>query len=365
MPKLLYTALFFGICIPTLSAKTIYNGDKIDGAPVITKLDVNDLTNGKTYRFMFKGADMNIGQSWYVPVIVAKGAKPGPKLLLNTGIHGDELNGSKVVQTVMANIDPNQLSGTVVGVIQASPNSLFHITRTWHVSNDAGYREDMNRLFPGKENGNSALVQAYKLFNNLYLGNADYAIDMNTQSTDTAYPLFVYADYRVPGVKHLAELIPADQMKIDMGEPGPLENELDAKKIPSITLEIGEGRIYQQGLINRATVGIYNVMVDAKMINGKLGATALNSGTYIGNDMVSVRAAVGGYADVLVKVGDMVREGQKIALQRNPFGDIIKEYTAPKSGKVLSVGTGATREPGGLLVRILFNNPDPKCKFGC
>ena len=367
MRKLLYTTLLSGLLISVASAKTIYNGDKIDGVPVITKLDVSDLANGKTYRFMFKGADMNIGQSWYVPLIVIKGAHQGPKLLLNTGIHGDELNGSKAVQTIMSNLDPKQLSGTVVGVLQASPNSLSHITRVWHIANDGGYTEDMNRLFPGKENGNAAQVQAYKLFNNLYLGNADMAIDLHTQSTDTTYPLFIYADYRLPAIQHLAELIPADQIKIDTGDSdaGALENALDKNNIPAITLEIGQGRIYQQDLINKAVQGINNVMIDAKMIKGTLGATAISSGTYIANDMVSVKAAVGGYADVLVKIGDTVQEGQKIAVQRNPFGDVIKEYTAPKTGKVLSIGTGATREPGGLLVRILFQNSDPKCKFGC
>lgn len=367
MNKLIYLTLLSGCITTTVAAKTIYNGDKIDGVPVITKLDTSDLASGKIYRFMFKGVDMNIGQSWYVPVMVAKGNNSGPKLLLNTGIHGDEINGSKVIQNIFASLNPKQLNGTVVGVLQASPNSLTHITRTWHLSTDGGFSEDMNRQFPGKEKGNTAQVHAYKLFNNLYLGNADYAIDLHTQSTDTAYPLFIYADYRLPAVQHLAELIPADQIKIDDGEgdAGALENALDKANIPTITLEIGEGRIYQPELINRAIQGINNVMIDNKMIKGSIGLTASSYNTYIANDMVSVRAQVGGYAEILVKIGDNVTTGQKIAIQRNPFGDIIKEYTAPISGKVLSVGTGATRENGGLLVRILTQNPDPKCKFGC
>lgn len=54
------------------------------------------------------------------------------------------------------------------------------------------------------------------------------------------------------------------------------------------------------------------------MIKGTLGATAISSRIYIANDMVSVRAAVGDYSDVLVKIGDMVQEG-RVAVQRNPF----------------------------------------------
>ena len=363
--KSVLTLLLSATLATTAHAATIYNGDKIAGLPVITKLDVSDLKDGKTYRFMFKGSDMNIGQSWYVPVIVAKGSNPGPKLLLDTGIHGDELNGSRVVQVVFENLDPKKLSGTVIGVLQASPNSLMHINRNWFLSGDGGGTENMNRIFPGKITGNSAEVQAYLLWNNLWSGNANYVIDLHTQSTDTSYPLFIYADYRIPSVKNMAELIPADQIKIDQGEPGSVETTFDQNKIPAITLEVGQGRSYQPELISRANEGINNIMVDLKMIKGTIGRTASTFGSYIGNDMVSVKATQGGYSEIFVATGDNVTKGQKIAVQRNPFGDVTKEYTAPESGKVLSIGTGATREQGGTLVRILTKNPDTKCNYGC
>jgi len=70
--------------------------------------------------------------------------------------------------------------------------------------------------------------------------------------------------------------------------------------------------------------------------------------------MYSVKAITGGYAEVKVSLGDDVIQNQEIALQRNAFGDVIRTYLAPMSGKVLSLGTGATREAGGLLVRILY-----------
>ena len=365
MNKILLTLLFSTTLATTAHAATIYNGDKIAGLPVITKLDVNDLQDGKTYRFMFKGSDMNIGQNWYVPVIVAKGSKPGPKLLLNTGIHGDELNGSRVVQVVFENLDPKKLSGTVIGVLQASPNSLMHINRNWFLSGDGGGATNVNRLFPGKNSGNPAEVQAYLLWNNLWAGNANYVIDLHTQSTDTSYPLFIYADYRIPAVKNMAELIPADQIKIDQGEPGSVETTFDQNKIPAITLEVGQGRIYQPELISRANEGINNIMLNLKMLNGTIARTAKTFGSYIGNNTLYVKATQGGYAEIFVKVGDNVTKGQKLAVQRNPFGDVTKEYAAPDSGKVLSIGTGATRDQGGTLVEILTQNSDPKCEYGC
>jgi hypothetical protein len=66
------TALLIMLWALTAQAATAFTGDKIQGLPVITQLDVNDLEPGKTQRFMFQGVEMGSGEFWYVPVIVAK-----------------------------------------------------------------------------------------------------------------------------------------------------------------------------------------------------------------------------------------------------------------------------------------------------
>ena len=342
---------------------TTFNGDLIDGIAVITKLNVDDLDMGKVYRFMFKGADMNIGQSWYVPLMVARGAKVGSKLLLNTGIHGDEMNGSRVIHKIFENLDISELSGTVIGVMQANPNGLMHVHRKWHLSTDGGDSVDMNRVFPGKIDGNAAQVHAYKLWNDLWGGNADYVVDLHTQSTDTEFGVFIYADYTIPGVQELAELIPANHIKIDSPQQakpdnggeisGAVENVFNAHGIPAITLELGGPRSYQMSAINPAVEGITNIMLSKKMLEGKIGKTAKDAETYIGKHMDTIKATAGGYAEIKVKIGEKVTQEQIVAIQRNPFGDIIQEYSALSDGVVASISTGATREPGATLVYIL------------
>ncbi|MFC0225425.1 M14 family metallopeptidase [Serratia aquatilis] len=346
-------------------AATVYTGDKIDGNPVISKLDVDDLEAGKVYRFMFQGVSNGIGQHWYVPVLVAKGAQPGPKLGLQAAIHGDELNGTRVIQQVFEKLDPAQLKGTVVGAIGANPSGMLANNRNWQLVNDGGDMVDFNRIWPGKEKGNSAEQHAWLLWNNLWAGNAAMFVDMHTQSRGTEYPLFIYADYRNPQVKQMAELFPADQIKADPGEKGSVETTFVENKIPAITLEIGKPKLYQPELIARSLVGVNNLMIQQGMIDGKLGATAKEQKTFVGNEMSSIRAEVGGFAEILVKVGDSVVKGQKVAIQRNAFGDTIREYTASHDGKVLAIGNDPLREARGLLVRILFNNPDPQCADGC
>lgn len=335
--------------------KTTYTGDIIQGIPVINNLNINDLEQNKVYRLMFQGSAMNIGQPWFVPLLIARGAKAGKSLLLNTGIHGDELNGIKVIQQLFAQLDTSQLIGTIIGVLQASPNSLMHINKNWLLSTDGGDFENMNRLFPGKENGNSAEQHAYLLWNNLWRDNVDYMIDLHSQSTDTEYPLFVFADYRNALAQQMAELIPADQIKNDEGEIGTVETTFIQHGIPAITIELGAARVFQSDYIQRALIGIRNILAKFGFSNNQITDTALSHNTFIGNQMISIRALHGGYTEMLVNIGDDVQYDQLVAYQVNQFGDIIREYRAPMAGKVLSIGTSAIREAGGLLVRILYN----------
>ncbi|WP_127958283.1 M14 family metallopeptidase [Serratia microhaemolytica] len=356
---LLLTSVF------SAQAETIYTGDKINGYPVIKKLDVNDLEAGKHYRFMFQGASNGIGQNWYVPILVAKGAKSGPKLGLQAAIHGDELNGVRVIQQVFEKLEPAKLSGTVVAAVGANPSGMLVNNRHWQFAMDSGSSVDFNRIWPGKEKGNSAQQHAWLMWNNLWAGNVTLFVDMHTQSTGNDFPLFIYADYRNPQVKKMAELFPADQIKKDLGEKGSVETTFVEHNIPAITLEVGKPKLYQTDLIARSVTGVNNILIEQGMIAGKLGRTAKEQQTYIGNSMNSIRAEVGGFAEILVKTGDSVQKGQKVAIQRNAFGDVLREYYAPNAGKVLSIGDDPMRESNALLVRILFNDPSAKCADGC
>jgi uncharacterized protein len=66
---------------------------------------------------------MPTGQHWYVSVTVAKGAKPGKRVVLVSGVHGDEMSSVHTVQAVMNQLDPAEMSGTVM----ARPNSAHHL----------------------------------------------------------------------------------------------------------------------------------------------------------------------------------------------------------------------------------------------
>lgn len=357
------TALALTICLAAIwtgpaSAATVYTGDRIDGVPVISRLDVADLASGKTVRLMFEGVEMGTGQHWYVPVVVAKGTKPGKRLLLVSGVHGDELNPIRVVQQSLADIDPAKLSGSIVGIIGPSRPGVEHVTRMWPTSNLGVNLINPNRTWPGVENGNTVERHSWLVMNRVIKGNADVGVDLHTGGNGIDFALFAFANHKDLEAQQLARLFPIDQILLEPGFDGTLEYALVRAGIPAITLELGGPRSFVPAKVQVGVNGVRNILAHYMMIDAPIGPTSADHDVFIGNKLDDTFATTSGFTEVLVKLNDKVTTGQKIAVQRNAFGDIVKEYAAASDGRVAIIGTDAIRERGVDLVSILSNSSD-------
>ena len=160
--------------LPKATHGTVYTGDVIQGKKVVSALNVNDLEPGQKHLLYFQGVEMPTGQHWYVSVTVAKGAKPGKRVVLVSGVHGDEMSSIHTVQSVMNALDTAQMSGTVMAVTDVARPALETMQRRWPNFGRGNDLVDMNREWPGDENGISAPSrQAGLLFNKLLRPNAD------------------------------------------------------------------------------------------------------------------------------------------------------------------------------------------------
>ncbi len=334
-------------------AATVYTGDKVQGVPVISQLDIADLEAGKTHRFMFQGVEMGTGQYWYVPVMVAKGAKAGKRLLLVSGVHGDELNPIRVVQKVFADLDPSQLSGSVIGIIGPSRPGIEHVARMWPTSNLGVNLINPNRTWPGVEDGNSVQRHSWLIMNRLIKGNADVGVDIHTGGNGIDFALFAFANEDDAEAQQIARLFPIDQILLEPGFDGTLEYALVRAGIPAITLEIGGPRSFVPAMVDAGVLGARNLLSHYRMLDIPLGQVAKDRQVFVGNKLVDLFAEQSGFTEVLVKLNDEVRVGQKLAIQRNAFGDIIHEYVADTGGRVAIIGTDAVRERGVDVVSIL------------
>jgi hypothetical protein len=334
---------------------TVYTGDVIQGKKVISALDVNDLERGVKHMFFFQGVQMPTGQSWYVSVIVVRGTKPGKRIALISGVHGDEISPVHTIQTVVNQLDPTRMSGTVLAVLDVSRPALEAMERRWPNSGRGNDLIDINREWPWNENGPSAPSRhAGLVFNRLLRPNADYALDFHTGTTGMDVTSFNLARLELPEARAMAELFPISQIFDNAAYPTLLANALINVGIPAITPEIGAARILDPKMIPLFVEGTMNVLKRYGVIPGPMGRTGRDTDIFIGNSAHAILSTHGGFVELLVKLNDKVKVGQKVAIQRNTFGEIVAEYTTEVAGEVAARRSDATAEPGIPLVMILY-----------
>ena len=297
---------------------------------------------------------MATGQYWYVSVIVAKGARPGKRFTLTSGVHGDEMSSVHTVQTVMNQLNAAEISGTVMAVLDIARPALVGMQRRWPGSGRGVELTDMSREWPGNENGFSAVSrQAGLVFNRLLKPNSDLAIDFHTGTTGLDASAFHIGDMSIPDVKTMMMLYPIGQIWDNAAYPGVLHNAYVDAGIPCFTPEIGAARRLDLAMIPRFVEGTMNVFKHYGVIPGAIGRTAVDTNVYIGKSAFPVLATQGGFIELFVKLNDRVTPGQKVAVQRNTFGEVVAEYTSPVHGQIGGLRSDATSEPGNVLMFIL------------
>jgi len=79
---------------------------------------------------------------------------------------------------------------------------------------------------------------------------------------------------------------------------------------------------------------------------------------FIGNSALPVLATQGGLVEHLVKLNDKVDAGQKVAIQRNSFGEVVAEYTSSVAGEI----AGGVRDIAVISGRLLVSPiPSASC----
>jgi uncharacterized protein len=342
----------------SLRGGTVFTGDVIDGKPIVSHLNTDDLEPGKKHFLYFRGVERPSGQHWHVSVVVAKGASAGKRITLTSGVHGDEMSSIHTVQTVMTQLEPAKMSGTVLAALDIAGPALESMQRRWPGWGRGAELTDLNREWPGNSNGPSTAGRhAALVFDHLLRPNSDLAIDFHTGTTGLDAGAFNIGDRSISEVRTMMDLFPIGMIWDDPVDPGVLHNALVDIGIPCFTPEIGAARSLDLPKIALFVEGTMNVLKHYGVVPGKIGRTAKDAGVFIGDSALPVVANAGGYVEPLVQIDDMVTPGQTLAVQRNAFGEVMSDYVSAVEGKVAAIRSDATAEPGNVLMFILYNSP--------
>ena len=108
-----------------------------------------------------------------VPVIVSRGKKEGPAILLCAGIHGDEINGVEIVRQLIEDGANKPDAGTIICIPVLNVFGYLYQNRAFPDG------KDLNRSFPGSARGSLASRFAHFLMEEI-IPHVDYVLDFHT-----------------------------------------------------------------------------------------------------------------------------------------------------------------------------------------
>ena len=257
--RLCFTLLLFPIFSGLFSQVTIEHVDT---------LNLNDIPNQSRTHYWLRMTEDGMSQPILVPVIVIKGRASSPILGLVAGIHGNELNGIKVIQEVTDEINLDLLTGTIIAIPGLNRSGVLQHQREFIDG------VDLNRIFPGKANGNRSQQFVWQISRKI-LPHFDYLIDMHTASFGRENSFYVRADLSDENMYHMAEIQDADIMLHSEGAPSTANQSASTRTmraeamlagVPTITVELGNPQVFQKEMIDRGTKGVKNTMKWLDMI---------------------------------------------------------------------------------------------------
>lgn len=279
-----------------------------------------------------------------LPVIVVAGKKEGPVLWINGTVHGDELNGSYAAWELSGEIDPEQLSGTLVVTPICNPIAFECRNKISAIDN-----MDMDTAFPGDPEGMMTQRIAYMIYREIK-ANAGAVISFHTMATP--YRANPYSVRKIiPGVSDLVNEVSEGMQRAfgvvtncvvdlrgDTNElPGVTSGALDITcmkdGIPAFMGEMGQGGKVETEYVEAAKKGILNVMRYLKMLDGpveKPGRQVLITKRRF------LRSDKGGMIRMNVKSGDEVKAGESL-LDLHYYGDEMESYPARSDCYVIGV----------------------------
>src|SRR5438067_10583417 len=144
------------------------------------------LAPGKTQRHLIKLPGAALAKDESRPVISITGAKPGPVLFVNAGVHGGEYPAIEAVIRLSNTLDPKKIAGTVI--LMPVMNLPAFRTRTPFVCPIDNVNP--NRVFPGDPTGSYSEQMTHALINE-FVVHADAYVDLHGGDIPEALVPFV------------------------------------------------------------------------------------------------------------------------------------------------------------------------------
>jgi predicted deacylase len=316
---------------------------------------LGELKPGKTQRHLIKLPGAALAKDEPRPVISVTGAKPGPVLFVNAGVHGGEYPAIEAVIRLGKTLDPEEISGTVI--LMPALNLPAFRSRTPFVCPVDNMNP--NRVFPGDAEGSYSEQMTHALINQ-FVVHADAYVDLHGGDIPEALVPFVICRRGNDAVsKKSKEIAMAFGLPyvLTVSKPVQPSKGLSSyaaaadKGIPAILAEAGGVGQMQEDAVAMLVNGVKRVTAHLGMLEDKQAQRSQAAAALLTKfEWVYTKRAGMWYSKV--GAGDFVKQGQEIGTVGDLFGDAIEKIVSPVNGVVLFLTINPSVLEDGLLMGI-------------
>jgi len=286
-----------------------------------------------------------------LPCFEAAGETDGPHLCLLAGIHGGEYSSISAVVRFMNALDTSELHGRITAVPIVSMPS-FRARMAFVMPQDG---KNLNRCFPGSEDGTFSDVLARHVFDEL-IAPSDFLLDLHGgDMVEALEPFSLYNASPVEeqardlaiafGLRYLVRSAPGDAPI-----SGTTTSAAAAAGVPAVIAEVGGCGLLEEDAVRMHLDGIGNALRHLRMLPGDVTPPRADM-RGVGR-FVWLRCLAEGWWEPDVRAGDEVRAGSSLGTVRTLFGDVTERILAPEAGVVLFLTTSPAVAADGLLLGL-------------
>ncbi|HWX53485.1 MAG TPA: succinylglutamate desuccinylase/aspartoacylase family protein [Verrucomicrobiae bacterium] len=290
-----------------------------------------------------------------IPVVVVRGAKPGPVLALVSGAHGTEYASIIAIEKLIPRLDPAQISGTVILIPLVNIQSFLQ--KVPHVNPVDG--KSMNRFYPGKADGTQTERASY-LITKQVVERCDYLLDYHGGDLDENLRPYSYwpktGNEKQDSITHdmvlafgLDHIIVVTDRPKDASASRYLDNTATTRGKPAIAVEAGRAGRVDTDDVDALVNGTVNLMRYLKMLPGT--ALMVEHPVWIGK-IDPVASDHEGFFYPTVERGSYVGQGMKLGYVTDYFGNVIYEARAPADGVVLYICSVPSMKKGDTVAYV-------------
>ena len=287
-----------------------------------------------------------------MPVHVVNGRRPGPVLFVSAAIHGDEINGVEIIRRLLNNDLFEQLKGALIAV--PIVNVYGFVTQSRYLPD----RRDLNRSFPGSEQGSMAARLAYTFMQEV-VTQCSHGIDLHTGSVGRE---------NLPQIRaKVIKNVETEQMARAFATPvilnaelrdGSLREAVAAHDIPVLLYEAGEALRFDEVAIRAGVTGVINVMRHLGML-AREKQQQPPAEPLIARSSRWIRTPQSGILRTIAPLGSQVERGDIIGWVADPFGKREEEILATDPGIIIGKTNLPLVHEGEALFHIArFTEPD-------